>query len=160
MVGCTTLFHVYIHDAYFLICFVYTLCNTACFTGSAFYAVVHAKMIAVEEPASQYQRPILDPREPPPQVLKDVFKHFQKLHPGTIDSDPGILDFDKDISLHALELCDELSAETLARVYQEFMGLDVNLPNLNASPIYSSKGLPGRSISFSLFVYAGCTCIY
>lgn len=108
-------------------------------------------MIAVEEPASRYQRPILDPREPPPQVLKDVFKHFQKLQPGTIDSDTGILDFDKDISLYGLELCDKLPAETLARVYQEFMGLDVDLLNLNASPIYSSKGLPGRSISWPLF---------
>lgn len=108
-------------------------------------------MIAVEEPASQYQRPILDPREPPPQVLKDVFKHFQKLQPSTIDSDPGILDFDEDISLHDLELCHELPAEILARVYQEFMGLDVDLPHLNASPIYSSKGLPGRIISCLLF---------
>ena len=138
----------YTHRAYFLICFVYALCNSAFTTGPAFYAIVHAKMIAVEEPASQYQRPILDPREPPPQVLKDVFKHFQKLQPGTIDSDPGILDFDQDISLHGLDLCDELPAETLESVYQKFMGLDVDLPNLNASPIYSSKGLPGRSISW------------
>lgn len=110
-------------------------------------------MIALEEPATQYQRPILDPRESPPQVLKDVFKHFQKLQPGAIETDPGILDFTKDISAHCLEICDKIPPETLARVYQKFMGDEVELPNLESQFAYSSKGLPGRVTSYASLLF-------
>lgn len=108
-------------------------------------------MISLDGPAVQYQRPILDPREPPPQVLKDVFKHFQKLQPGAIDTDIGILDFTKDISAHGLELCDNIPPEALARVYRDFMGDDFELLELNPQPIYSSKGLPGRLFHVSYY---------
>ena len=102
-------------------------------------------MIALEEPSAQYQRPILDPREPPPQVLKDVFKRFQKLQSAAIETDAGILDFDKDITSHHLELCDNIPPDVLARVYEKFIGDDIELPDLKAQPIYSSIGLPGRT---------------
>ncbi len=111
-------------------------------------------MIAIDEAAGQHQRPLLNPREPPPQILKDVFKHFQKLQSAAVNTDREILDFDRDISSHRLEICDGIAPETLARVYEKFMEDGIDLPQQESQPIYSSKSLPGRSLLYRLLVFS------
>lgn len=105
-------------------------------------------MIAAVESEAITPRPVLDPREPPPQILKDVFKRFQKLPPGDIDADLAILDFNREGLSHGVEQTGAIEPEVLSRVYQKFMGDGYD--DCEEQPIYSSKSLPGKTISIYL----------
>jgi hypothetical protein len=105
-------------------------------------------MMALNEAmVRQRAAPALDPREPPPQILKDVFKRFQKLPASAIATESHILDFEKDMSSHGVEKTRSISLQTLKSIYKRFLGnensFDVDV--FEDQPVYTSEALPGRS---------------
>ena len=101
-------------------------------------------MIALDEATVRRKAPPLDPREPPPPILKDVFKRFQKLAPSGIATDSRILDFENDISSHGVENTANISSETLKSIYKRFLGGVIESDVSEDQPVYSCEALPGR----------------
>lgn len=105
-------------------------------------------MVVLDETTALPKAPALDPREPPPQILKDMFKRFQKLPISGISTDPQVLDFERDSLPRGVRATGKVQSETLKAIYQRFMGDTRTLEIPEDQPVYSCEALPGRNNLF------------
>ena len=91
----------------------------------------------------------LNPRQKPPELIKRVYKTFQKLTPDEIDINPEILDFERGLSAEQHEKCqevDQIHHDTLksACVHFESHSLQKSWPSSTNVPIFEHHDVPGR----------------
>ncbi|KAK6526151.1 hypothetical protein TWF281_011187 [Arthrobotrys megalospora] len=88
-----------------------------------------------------------------PRSVRDLQKYYQKLPTEFIPSTPQILDLhvlNSQIIDSSLKFAETISLETLAEVYGQFLGQDVDVSTLEAVNVYEHRFLPGLRILPSL----------
>jgi hypothetical protein len=101
-------------------------------------------MIAPDEANTPPKRRSLDAREQPPQILKDIFKHFQRLPLSETSTDSHILDFTAGSLPQGVKLDREVSPGDLQSIYRRFVGDGPDFDPPKGQPVYSYEALPGR----------------
>jgi hypothetical protein len=106
--------------------------------------LILSKMIVPDEANTPPKRP-LDAREQPPQILKDIFKRFQRLPSSEIHMDSQILNFAAGSLPQGVKLDREISPEELQSIYPRFVGDSTDFGVPKSQPVYSCDALPGRT---------------
>lgn len=92
----------------------------------------------------------LDPHARPPDDIKDLYKHYQKLKGEALLEDPDLLDLQRDYD--SLVRLGELSVERIEEAFKAFDDGQtlVSTTNISPCPIYTHEAMPGNisSISF------------
>jgi hypothetical protein len=90
-----------------------------------------------------------DAHAKPPEAIRQVYKHFQKLKPDAVDQDANVLDT-RELSEHPdVSPSSVLKLPTNVRqTFTDFAGAQIND---SAIPIvYSVNAIPGKSANFNI----------
>ncbi len=93
----------------------------------------------------------LDPRQKPPEFIKSIYKHYEKLTPKAIDTDPIIVDFARglnDAQQSKINRIGTVASYTLHDSCSRFSNeKDPNFQPTDdvAVPTYEHEGLPGET---------------
>lgn len=91
----------------------------------------------------------LDPRQKPPELIKNVYKLFQKLAPDAIDHNTEILDFERGLNAEQSKKCqevDQIHHDTLksACLHFERRSLQKLWSYYTNVPIFEHHDVPGK----------------
>jgi len=90
-----------------------------------------------------------DAHAKPPEAIRQVYKHFQKLKPSALDQDSTIIDT-RQLSEHPdVSLSDLLQLPAnVRRTFTDFAGTQISDSAMPA--IYSVNAIPGKSANFNI----------
>jgi hypothetical protein len=91
------------------------------------------------------EKKVLNAHEAPPALLKEIFKKYQKLQPSDVTVDQEILDFGGGNIPQEIEILEPIVATSRRGAFFRFMEHQHEQSyNIENSPVYSHKALPGR----------------
>lgn len=94
--------------------------------------------------------PPLDAHAKPPESIRNVYKHFQKLNPRALDQDDGIIDsdllYDQHPHVSPSNLL-QLPAD-IRETFTDFVGGQVT--GADEAKVYSVNAIPGKSANLNI----------
>jgi hypothetical protein len=90
-----------------------------------------------------------DAHAKPPQAIRQVYKHFQKLKPDAVDQDASIIDT-RELSEHPdVSPSSVLQLPTnVSHTFTDFAGAQIN--DSTTPTVYSVNAIPGKSANFNI----------
>lgn len=93
--------------------------------------------------------PLLDSQEPPPPVLKELYKRYQRSKLEDLDFDAEVLDFDRAPLGDDLEILAPIPASHLESIFRRLVKADDSNKSITKdSSVYGHKSLPGKNLLF------------
>jgi hypothetical protein len=90
-----------------------------------------------------------DAHAKPPEAIRQVYKHFQKLKPDTLDQDNSIIDTRRLREHPDVSRSDLLQLPTSVRqTFADFAGAQVSYSTMPT--VYSVNAIPGKSANFNI----------